>query len=74
MEKIKVDYAIRLATQNLDEWVDVTGIVPMFSGYHGEMQGIVEDAVRIGILVALEHKVEIKDGEVIDNGLIGSEE
>lgn len=70
MKQIEVNYAIRKALNILDEWIDVTGAITKHSGYHGELESIVEDAVRIGALVALEHNFEINENnEIIDLGL-----
>ena len=52
--KGEIDYAVRLALNILDEWVDVTGVVTKFSGYYYELQGIVEAAVHCGFQRALD--------------------
>jgi hypothetical protein len=54
MTKGAVNYAIRQALNNFDEWNDVTGYFTKGSGYYGEIQGVIEDAVRIGAKIACE--------------------
>jgi len=56
----QIEYAERQAMQLYDEWNDFTGFVSTGNGYYNEIQGIIEDAVHIGIQVALFGKV-IKD-------------
>jgi len=53
MTKGEVDNAIRRALNIFDEWNDVTGCFVKHASYYYEMQGIVEDAVHIGIQGAL---------------------
>jgi hypothetical protein len=53
MKKGQVDYAVRRALALFDQWNDVTGFVPVGTGYHGEIESIIEDAVHCGIQVAL---------------------
>jgi len=65
MTKSQVDYAERKALQRLDEWVDVTGVICMHSGYHSELEGLIIDAVHIDIQMAIHGKVIIVDGEVV---------
>jgi len=63
-------YARRKALQVLDEWVDVTGVVDRFSGYYDELCGIIETAVDIGQMVALEVPFHINDdGEAVEDKL-----
>jgi len=52
MTKGEIDYAIRIALNNFDKWNDVTGVISKGSSYYFEMQGVIEDAVRIGSKVA----------------------
>lgn len=47
-----IDKAIREALNDFDKWVDVTGHVKMFSTPYHELQGLVEDAVLVGIQMA----------------------
>ena len=61
-------YARRRALQVLDEWLDVTGVVDRFSGYYDELCGIIETAVDIGSMVALEVPFHINDdGEAVED-------
>ena len=53
MKKGEADYAVRRALNKLDEWLEVTGIIPKHTGYYYEVQGVVEDAVHCGIQEAL---------------------
>ncbi len=47
MTKGKVDFAIRQALNNFDEWVDATGAIDKFTTYYYECQGCIEDKSRI---------------------------
>ena len=63
----KADYAIRKALDLFDAWNDVTGAIGKFSSYYYEIQGCIEDAVRIGIMVANGIDIEIdKDGQLLN--------
>jgi hypothetical protein len=50
----EVDYAVRRALNKFDEWNDVTGLVPKFSGYYYEIQAVIVDAVHCGFQRALD--------------------
>jgi len=66
MNQGKVDHAERLALNAFDKWNDVTGFVVPHTTYYYEMQGVIEDAVHIGIQMALYGKVNFdEDGDVI---------
>lgn len=52
MTKGEIDYAIRQALNNFDEWNDVTGYFNKGTSYYYEIQGVAEDAVRIGSIIA----------------------
>lgn len=52
MTKGEVEFAIRKALNNFDEWNDVTGVISKGESYYYEMQGVIEDSVRIGCKVA----------------------
>lgn len=54
MTKGELDFAIRKALNRFDEWNDVTGFVPMWCSVYYEVQGIIEDAVKIGAKIACE--------------------
>ena len=54
MTKGEMYYAIRIALNNLDKWNDITRYFSKNSMYYYEIQGIIEDAVRIGSKVACE--------------------
>ena len=49
----QVEYAERKAMKKFDEWNDVTGCYPPGTGYYAEIQDCIEDAVHIGIQIAL---------------------
>jgi len=51
--KGEVDFAIRQALNRFDEWNDVADVVQKCTGYYYEIQGVIEDAVKIGMKVAL---------------------
>jgi len=52
MKKGELEYATRKALNHFDEWVDATGVVPKGTSYYFEMQGVIEDAVKIGSIIA----------------------
>lgn len=65
MKKGEVAEAERLALNELDKWNDITGFVQKHTWYYYELQGIIEDAVHIGIQMALAGKVDRKkDGTI----------
>lgn len=62
----RVDYAVRIAHNELDKWNDTANIVEKHTGSYYELQSVVEEAVHIGIQVALYGKVlRNQDGEII---------
>ncbi len=63
MQKGQSDYAKRKALECFDAWNDVTGCFEKFSGYYYEICGVIEDAVEIGSMVALNVDFTIKDGK-----------
>ena len=52
MTKCEQEFAIRIALNNFDIWNDATGVIPKDSSYYYEMQGVIEDAVKIGCKMA----------------------
>lgn len=52
MTKSELNFAIRTALNNLDKWNNVTGFVQKETSYYCEIQGVVEDAVKIGAIIA----------------------
>jgi hypothetical protein len=52
----EIDYAVRRALGKFDEWNDVTGFVPKFSGYYYEIQSVITDAVHCGFQRALDQE------------------
>ena len=63
-------YARRRALQVFDEWLDVTGLVERYSGYYDELCSIIETAVDIGSMVALDVPFHINDdGEAVEDKL-----
>lgn len=65
MTKGQSDYAKRKALEIFDAWLDVTGCIDRFTGYYYELSGIIEDAVEIGSMTALDVPFEIKDGQLL---------
>lgn len=47
------EYTVRQALNAFDTWNDVTGVFDINTGYYHEIQGVIEDAVKIGIYGAL---------------------
>lgn len=64
MQKGQHEYAVRKAHELFDAWNDVAGVVHKFSGYYYEILSVIEDAVRVGSMVALGIKFAIEDGEI----------
>lgn len=58
MTRGQVKSAESYAIVHLFKWVEFTGAIDLNSGYHSELESIAEDAVHIGIQMALEGKVE----------------
>lgn len=50
-----MDRAKRRALNILDEWLEVSGVIPRGAthAYRDELEGVVEDAVQIGAQAAL---------------------
>jgi len=65
MTKGEVDYAIRLSLNNFDEWNDVTCQFTKGDSYYYEIQGVIEDAVRIGCKIACVG-INVDLSEIID--------
>ena len=64
----KVKDAERYALNEFDKWNDVAGAVQKDSGWYYELQSVIEDAVHIGIQMALKGDVSLnEDGEVNKN-------
>lgn len=61
----QVEYAERRAVELFNQWCDATGVFIPGIGYYNEMVGCIEDAVHIGIQMALKGKVSIVDGRVV---------
>lgn len=68
MTKGEVDTAERKALNVFDKWNDVTGFAQPNTSYYYEIQSVIEDAVHIGIQMALFGNIFYnKDGEIIKN-------
>jgi len=65
MQTGQAEYAKRKALEIFDTWLDITGLVPRFTSYYYELCGIVEDAVEIGSMTALDVPYEVRDGELV---------
>ncbi len=50
----ELDFAIRKALDNFDNWNDYTGVFYKGESYWYEIQSVVEDAVKIGAKIACE--------------------
>lgn len=62
MNKGELEYAIRMALNNFDQWVDATGAFAKGTSYYFECQGVIEDAVKIGSIVATFGIAGVKKG------------
>ena len=61
------NYARRQALNVLDEWIDVTGALERYGGYYDELCGIIETAVDIGAMTALDIPFRINEyGEAVE--------
>ena len=49
MTKGQLDNATRRALNLFDAWNNITGFVPVHTGYYYEIQSLIEDAVRCGV-------------------------
>ena len=66
MTRGEVEYAVRKAHEQFDQWNDVTGCIPKLTGHYYEVLAVVEDAVNIGAMVALGIPLMVNDcGELV---------
>jgi hypothetical protein len=65
MNRGEVNFAERKAMELFDEWNNTTGIFIPGTSYYAEIEGCIIDAVHCGIQMALNNKINIKDGNVI---------
>lgn len=61
MERGLVQEAERIAFNQLDKWNDITGFIDKHTGYYYEIQGLIQDAVHIGIQMSLNKEVEFDE-------------
>lgn len=54
MAKCEIDYAVKKALDNLDDWIETTGVLLKGGSYYYELQSIIESSVRIGAKIAIE--------------------
>jgi len=70
MTQGQIDDAERKALNVLDEWNDVTGALDVNGGWYRECQSVIEDAVHIGIQMALYGQVYYdEDKQVIKKSI-----
>lgn len=66
MNKGQIADAERKALNEFDKWNTVTGITTEGTSYYYELQSVIEDAVHIGIQMALSGQVKYNtDGSVL---------
>lgn len=65
MTRGELAFAKRKALELFDAWNDVTGCFQLGTSYYSEICAVIEDAVEVGAMTALEVKFTIKDGELI---------
>lgn len=53
MQKGELDRAKRRALHIYDEWLETTGALPSRSSWSYELEGIIEDAVEVGVQAAI---------------------
>jgi len=61
MTRVQVNFAERKAMEQFDRWNDVSGKFDVATGYYGEIEGVIHDAVHIGIQMALNGKIEFDE-------------
>jgi len=54
MNKGELEYATRIALNNFDKWNDCTGVLNKGESYYYEIQGVIQEAVKIGSKIACE--------------------
>lgn len=70
MKKGEVDYAVRQAYNIADEWLKDTGVIEMNTGYYYELQGVIENAVHVGLQMAINGSVNYdEDGDIVKEGI-----
>lgn len=69
MTKGQVDRAVRDALHRLNEWNEVTGC--LVGSYESEAEGLLEDAVHIGIRAALGIPYIGLEGDALTQGYKG---
>jgi hypothetical protein len=52
MTRGEFDRATRRALDILDDWIETTGAISRCSGYHDELEGVIEAAVHCGAQAA----------------------
>jgi len=71
VQKEKIDIAIEQAINNFDRWNKATGYFAEHTTYYYECESVIEDAVKIGIMAALNIPIEFDEGgELIDKLVI----
>ena len=66
MTQGQLERAERLALNQLDRWTEITGIIPIDTGYYYELAALMKDAVHIGILMSVYGTVHFdEEGSVI---------
>ena len=65
MTKGQVEYAVRNAHNEFDKWNDATGQFELNTGYYAEILSVIEDAVHIGIQVALKGRISRDEDGII---------
>ena len=65
MNNGQVKFAERKAMELFDQWNECVGMFVPGTGYYGEIEACIIDAVHCGIQMALYNKINIEDGSVI---------
>ena len=68
MKKDEIEEAESLALKQMDEWLDVTGIIDKDTGYYYELEDLIKESVHIGIQKSLGLNIEKDEfGNVLKN-------
>jgi hypothetical protein len=61
MTKGELDFAVRKALNMLDEWNEIAGVVRINTGHYYELQAVVEQAVHIGVQMAINGEITVDE-------------
>lgn len=65
MNAAQIEYAERKAKESFDRWNDVASAIETHSSTYCEVMGVIDDAVHIGIQMALFGDIKTVGGEIV---------